>query len=97
MPHLKEKMQMSHKAKERLLRGIFMLLFLLIMSAARLVIYFVITIQFIILFFDKPNKQLLKLGKSLSIYSYQIMLFLTYNSDIRPYPFTPWPSDHEEK
>lgn len=97
MPHLKEKMHISPKAKEKLLRGLFMILFLCIAGVARLIIYFIIAIQFFILFFDKPNKQLLKFGKSLSVYSYQIYLYLTYNSDIRPYPFTPWPTDHEEK
>ena len=31
------------------------------------------------------------LGGQLSRYIYQIFLYLTYNSNQRPYPFSPWP------
>jgi hypothetical protein len=39
----------------------------------------------------RTNQRLLKLGQSLSTYSYQILVFLTYNSEYRPYPFGAWP------
>jgi hypothetical protein len=87
----KEKLEL--KTKDKWIRGIYMILFLLIQCIARFLIYVVLLFQFIVLFFDKPNKMLLKLGKSLSVYSYQIFLYLTYNTEVKPYPFSDWPEE----
>ena len=35
--------------------------------------------------------RLVKLGQSLSTYIYQILTFLTFNSNEHPYPFGAWP------
>jgi hypothetical protein len=43
------------------------------------------------LFTGKSNPRLLELGQSLATYIYQIIQFLTYNSDYHPYPFNSWP------
>ena len=39
------------------------------------------------------NKQIQALGKSIASYLYQILCYLTYNSDDRPFPFElEWPA-----
>ncbi|MEN8213105.1 MAG: DUF4389 domain-containing protein [Pseudomonadota bacterium] len=74
------------------LRGLFMLLFLLIAGVARFIIAVVALFQFFsLLFTGKTNAQLLTLGQNLSTYIYQITLFLTFNSEQRPFPFDGWP------
>ena len=74
------------------LRGLFMLLFFLIAGVARFVIAVVVLFQFLsVLFTGNTNAQLLTLGQSLSTYIYQITLFLTFNSEQRPFPFSSWP------
>ena len=74
------------------LRGLFMLLFFLIAGVARFVIAVVVLFQFLsVLFTGNTNAQLLTLGQSLSTYIYQITLFLTFNSEQRPFPFGSWP------
>ena len=74
------------------LRGLFMLLFFLIAGVARFVIAVVVLFQFLsVLFSGNTNAQLLTLGQSLSTYIYQITLFLTFNSEQRPFPFSNWP------
>jgi hypothetical protein len=74
------------------LRGLFMLLFFLIAGVARFVIAVVVLFQFLsVLFTGNTNAQLLTLGQSLSTYIYQITLFLTFNSEQRPFPFDNWP------
>ncbi|MEA3303512.1 MAG: DUF4389 domain-containing protein [Pseudomonadota bacterium] len=74
------------------LRGLFMLLFFLIAGVARFVIAVVVLFQFLsVLFTGNTNAQLLTLGQSLSTYIYQITLFLTFNSEQRPFPFSNWP------
>ena len=53
--------------------------------------------------FPKPLSariQLLKFSQNLAAYVFQIITFLTFNSEQRPFPFTAWPddaSDHGEQ
>ncbi len=78
--------------KETWLRGLYMLLFILIAGVARFVIAVVVLFQFFsVLFTGNTNAQLLILGQNLSTYIYQITLFLTFNSERRPFPFGDWP------
>ncbi len=78
--------------KETWLRGLYMLLFILIAGVARFVIAVVVLFQFFsVLFTGNTNAQLLTLGQNLSTYIYQITLFLTFNSERRPFPFGDWP------
>ena len=89
---------MSDELKEHLkerktwLRGLYMLLFALFYTVPEIVITAVVIFQFLLaLFTGKANERLLKLGQSLSTYVYQILQFLTFNSDYHPYPFGAWP------
>lgn len=78
--------------KNTWLRGLYMLLFILIAGVARFVIAVVVLFQFFsVLFTGNTNSQLLTLGQNLSSYIYQITLFLTFNSEWRPFPFGDWP------
>ena len=78
--------------KNTWLRGLYMLLFILIAGVARFVIAVVVLFQFFsVLITGNTNAQLLTLGQNLSTYIYQITLFLTFNSELRPFPFSGWP------
>jgi len=73
-------------------RGLYILLFIFIYSIAELVVYAVVVFQFLFsLFTGSRNEQLLLLGKNLSTFIYEVLLYITYNSDEKPYPFGPWP------
>lgn len=75
-------------------RGMYMVLFAFLQGVAKFVVFVVAVFQFLtILFTGSTNEQLLVLGRSLSIYNYQIFLFLTFNTEQRPYPFSPWPRE----
>ena len=75
------------------LRGVYILLFLVFYSVAKIVIFAIIIFQFVLtVVTGKTNKRLVRLGLSLSTYSYQILTFLTFNTDYHPYPFGAWPS-----
>ena len=83
----------SYKSREAWQRGLFMLLFIFLMGLAKFVILAVVGIQFLaVIFTGQRNENLLRLGKCLSTYQYQILLFLTYNSEFRPYPIGEWPN-----
>src|SRR5690606_28192106 len=75
------------------LRLVFMILFALISSVARIVIALVVFVQFLhVLFTGETNRKLLDFGHSLSAYFYEITAYLTYNTDVRPFPLdAPWP------
>lgn len=42
------------------------------------------------------NVNLRGLGKDLGIYVHQILEFLTYNSELKPFPFSPYPGSEQE-
>ena len=84
------------RAKTTWLRGFFILVFAAIWAVAEIVLVLLVTFQFLTsLFAGKPNAQLLHFGKNLSRYIYEILLFLSYNVEEKPFPFRDWPSVQE--
>jgi Flp pilus assembly protein TadB len=82
------------KSKSTWLRLLFMLVFLLLYGVSRVVVVAVVIIQFFwLLFTGTTNEDLRKLGQSLATYTYQIVRYLTFNTEERPFPFDQdWPS-----
>jgi len=90
---MKDEIKQNIKERKTWLRGLYMLLFLIFYSVAKVIIFAVIAFQFVLtLLTGKTNERLIKLGQSLSTYLYQILIFLTFNSNDHPYPFGAWPS-----
>jgi hypothetical protein len=80
--------------KDLWLRALFMVLFAIAYSIAEIVITIVVVLQFfVVLFTSHANENLLALGNNLSTYVYRILQFETFNTEIRPYPFAPWPNE----
>lgn len=87
-----QKSQLANK--QTWLRGLYMLLFVVIYHVAEFVIGAVVILQFLFsLFTGQVNARLLQFGHSLSRYAYQILRYLTFNSEQMPFPFDDWPSD----
>ena len=77
---------------ETWIRGLYMLLFFATYSVAEIVLVVMVLYQFISrLITNQQNDRLLKLGQQLSTYLYQLIMFFTFNSEERPYPFAAWP------
>ncbi|MCK5649029.1 MAG: DUF4389 domain-containing protein [Gammaproteobacteria bacterium] len=94
MMHEDEK---PYKDRSVWMRGLYMLIFLFFLGIAKFVAFVVILFQFLtVLFTTEPNKQLLSFGESLSLYHYQVMMFLTYNSEDHPFPMGDWPEVSEK-
>lgn len=73
-------------------RALFMLLFALIYSIAEIVVVLAAVFQFFcVLVTGARNRQVLDLGRDLSTYVYEILLFETFNSERLPFPFADWP------
>ena len=74
-------------------RLLYMLLFFIIYGVTEIVIYAVVIFQFFaVLITGQSNPRLLVFGQNLSTYVYQIMRFLTFNSEQLPFPITAWPN-----
>ena len=83
-----------YQNKNTWIRGLYILLLLFCLGIAKFVTAFVVMFQFLnVLFTASTNQQLLKFGNSLSIYHYQVMMYVTYNSDDKPFPFSDWPDE----
>ena len=87
------------------LRIVLMIGFYVVLYVVGVVVVFVTLAQALFtIFTGSDNSNLRQLGASLSEYVSQILLFVTYNSETRPFPFTPFPaagdeaksSDHEK-
>jgi hypothetical protein len=70
-----------------------MVLFALLVMAARLLVSIVVVVQFaLVLIFGKDNENLRNLGQGLGKWVYQAIMFLTFNSNDKPFPFDEWPA-----
>lgn len=81
------------KSKSIWMRLIFILIVTFLYSVSRVVVSAVIIFQFFwVLFTGEKNQKLQNFGLALADYTYQIVLYLTFNSEERPFPFDlDWP------
>ena len=81
-------------ARRTWMRGLFMLLFAIIYGIAEILLVATTVFQFgCVLFTGRPNERARSFGEGLGRLFYQIVRFLTFNSDERPFPFSDWPGD----
>ncbi len=74
------------------LRGLFMLLFVVIFNIAEIMLGAIVVFQFLnVLVTAKPMPRLVGFGESLGRYIYQIVRYLTFDTEDRPFPFADWP------
>jgi hypothetical protein len=79
-------------ARSTWLRGFFMLLFVVAYGVAELLLVVTVVFQFLcLLVTGKTVDRLLIFGENLSRYFYQIVRYLTFNTEERPFPFSDWP------
>lgn len=72
-------------------RIFFMLILTVIVSIVRTLLWAVILLQVITaLLTGSSNVHILTFGRSLSAYLYHITLYLTFNTELLPFPFSNW-------
>jgi hypothetical protein len=81
------------KSRATWMRLLFMIVCSALYALSRLVVFAVVLLQFLwLLFTGAPNERLTAAGQSLATYTYQLVRYLTFNSDVRPFPFDEdWP------
>lgn len=93
---------MSDELKDNLsdentwLRLLFMILFAVVLALSDLLLAAVVIVQFgFVLLGGRRNRQLLDFGADLARFRYHTVRYLTYNTEERPWPFSPWPEGRE--
>ena len=77
---------------ETWMRLVYMILFAIVLNLAELVVAFVAVVQFVSrLFTGQVNQQLAEFGDGLATYFRQMIAFLTFHTEDKPFPFAPWP------
>jgi len=82
------------KSRSTWLRLVFMIVVFALYAVSRVIVFAVVVLQFLwVLFTGDTNKSLSGLGESLATYTYQIIRYLTFNSNDKPFPFElDWPT-----
>ena len=88
------KIEDNLKSRTTWLRLLFMCVFCVLISLASLVGSVVVLLGFLwVLFNGEVNRQLQGTGQSIASYMYEIVRYLTFNSENKPFPFgADWPS-----
>lgn len=92
---MKEQIQQNLKQRSTWERLFYLVLFLFIFTFVQTIVFFVTFVQFfIVIGTSQPNLHLQNFGLHLTNYISQVMFFLTYNEEEKPFPFGPWPTRH---
>ena len=79
-------------------RIFFIIVFAIIVGLVRILLWAVVLLQIAsALLTGEPNKNILGFGRKLSVYLYHILLFLTYNTEVLPFPFSDWNLTEEQE
>jgi hypothetical protein len=74
------------------MRGLYMLLLVLAFGIAQTLLCVTAIAQFLwLLFSGEPNAQLTRFGSSLARWVSDAARFLTFSSEVKPFPWAPWP------
>jgi len=92
-----EQIKSNLTSSKHWLRLIFMLLFAAVLQLASIIMWVLVIAQFLFsLITGEDNPNLRKFGRSLSVYIFDTLKFLTYASEEKPFPFADWPQGEDE-
>ena len=94
-PRQRSDMERNVTSGSTWMRLLFMLIVAGLYAVSRIVLGTVVVVQFFfVLFTGENNEDLKKFGRSLAIYSMQVVDYLTFNTETRPFPLdAAWPTD----
>lgn len=93
---MNDELNSKPRAKQVWIRGLFMILFAVIYSVTEIILAAVVVFQFFyLLITGDKNQRLLELGDKISVYIFQILQYLTFNTETQPYPLGDWPKTTE--
>lgn len=88
-------MSVSEHAKnvDTWLRGLFIVVFAVIFYVVCTVLWVLVIFQFLMkVLTGNLNENLMNFSTGLTSFAYQILRYITFQSEERPWPFSPWPA-----
>jgi Domain of unknown function (DUF4389) len=83
----------SSHIQDKLINALYFILFYFIGYIVWLLTVAISIFQFFYdLILKGPNQHLLKFGNSLNRYLYDIVRFISFGTETKPFPFSPWPN-----
>ncbi len=94
---MKHNVEQNIKQPSTWKRGLYILLYSICFQLSATLLFFIVFFQFMAkLITAETNDQLRKLSRSLASYVYQLILFMSFNSNDKPYPYGDWPEGELE-
>ncbi|NKB36752.1 MAG: DUF4389 domain-containing protein [Gammaproteobacteria bacterium] len=91
-------MKENAQNKDTWLRGLFIIVFGVIFYVLYIVIWLTVILQFLTkVLTGDLNANLSSFSESLTRFAFQILLYITFQSEERPFPFSPWPENNPER
>jgi len=79
-----------------LIRLLYSILFLAVLSIVNFLIQLATVFQYIMLLITlNPSEPVRRVSNQLAVYGYRVMRYLTLNDNTRPFPFTEFPPEME--
>lgn len=89
---MNEQLKSNLTSSKHWLRLVYMLLFAFFLQISSVLMWALVVVQFLFaLITGNDNVTLRRFGDSLSQYIHCSLLFLSYNSEEKPFPFSDWP------
>ena len=88
-------MTVSEHAKnvDTWIRGLFIIVFAVIFYVVCTVLWVLVIFQFLMkVLTGNLNENLMNFSGGLTSFAYQILRYITFQSEERPWPFSPWPA-----
>ncbi|EIF50044.1 MULTISPECIES: DUF4389 domain-containing protein [Sulfurovum] len=87
-----EEIETNEREKPGIARAVYILLYLIIGRFISMVLFVVAITQFIYTWLSgEPNEKILQFTEGLSEYAKQLVSYVGFNSDEKPWPFGDWP------
>ncbi len=89
-----EQLKNNLTSSKHWVRFLYMILFAFFLYIASFFMVILVVVQFVFaLLTGAENTKLRVFGRELTLYIHQMLMFLTYNTDFKPFPFADWPGD----
>ena len=86
----------SERRKGVWMRGLFMLIFMVLLNVATTILGVLAIVQFFwLLFKGEKNDGLTNFGRSLGNWFRDVIRFQTVQSDVKPFPWAEWPTEED--
>lgn len=89
-----EQLKSNLTSSKHWVRFLYMILFAFFLYIASFFMIILVAVQFVFaLLTGAENTKLRVFGRELTLYIHQTLMFLTYNTDFKPFPFADWPGE----